>query len=60
MGALLFAEIAYNVSDNTAAGNANGAFVFAIRETNTPPGSLIKAKVSYTPDGLDAYTEVSS
>ena len=60
VGALLFAEIAYNASDNTAAGNANGEFVFAIKETNTPPGSLIKAKVSYTPEGLDAYTEVSS
>lgn len=60
IGALLFAEIAYNASDNSAAGNANGEFVFAIKETNTPPGSLIKAKVSYTPEGLNAYTEVSS
>lgn len=60
MGALLYAEISYNASDNTAAGNANGEFVFAIKETNTPPGSLIKAKVSYTPDGLDAYAEVNS
>ena len=60
MGALLFAEITYNASDNTAAGNANGEFVFAIKETNTPPGSLIKAKVSYTPDGLATYAEVSS
>lgn len=60
MGALLFAEIAYNAADNSAAGNANGEFVFAIKETNTPPGSLIKAKVSYTPDGLNAYTEVSA
>lgn len=60
IGALLFAEIAYNAADNTKAGNANGEFVFAIKETNTPPGSLIKAKVSYTPEGLDAYTEVSN
>lgn len=58
-GALLFGEISYNSSDNTAAGNANGEFVFAIKETNTPPGSLIKAKVSYTPDGLSAYQGVS-
>lgn len=60
MGALLYAQIAYNAADNTAAGNANGEFVFSIQETNTPPGSLIKAKVSYTPEGLNAYTEVSS
>lgn len=60
MGVLLFAEITYNASDNSAAGNANGEFVFSIKETNTPPGSLIKAKVSYTPDGLASYTEVSS
>lgn len=60
LGALLYADITYNASDNTAAGNANGEFVFAIKETNTPPGSLIKAKVSYTPEGLNAYTEVSS
>lgn len=60
MGALLYAQIAYNAADNTAAGNAKGEFVFSIQETNTPPGSLIKAKVSYTPEGLNAYTEVSS
>lgn len=60
IGALLYAGITYNASDNSAAGNANGEFVFAIKETNTPPGSLIKAKVSYTPDGLAAYAEVSS
>lgn len=60
LGALLYADITYNAADNTAAGNANGEFVFAIKETNTPPGSLIKAKVSYTPEGLNAYTEVSS
>lgn len=59
-GALLYADITYNAADNTEAGNANGEFVFAIKETNTPPGSLIKAKVSYTPEGLNAYTEVSS
>lgn len=59
IGALLFANITYNASDNTPAGNANGEFVFAIKETNTPPGTLIKAKVSYTSDGLAAYTEVS-
>lgn len=59
-GALLYATISYNSADNTAAGNANGEFVFAISETNTPPGTLILAKVAYTPEGLNAYQEVSN
>ena len=56
LGALLLGSIDFYSADNTTKAKSEGEFVFAIQETNTPPGKFIKAKVSYTSEGLEQLT----
>lgn len=55
MGALVTGEIKFNQKDNPRSAIANGEFVYAIQETNTPPGKAIIGKVSYNAEALDSY-----
>ena len=58
VGALLFASISYG-ADNNSATSEKGDFIFDLKETSTPPGKSIKAKVQYVRDGLTSYSSSS-
>lgn len=53
-GALLYGNIEVNTEDSNT---TKGDFKFDIRETNTPPGKSITARVMWSDVGLAAYEE---
>lgn len=55
IGAISYGEISYS-SENSSSSAEKGDFIFSLKETSTPPGKSITAKVQYVRDGLDSYS----